>query len=153
MIISLWSCHNVLKITYIVSSLQTSSWLNIPIEKRSNTVVSLDIPTKEVSILTHVMNVQVWDYSDDDPITTSGVDSNLNRREFDVVTQIMDLDLSKGSDKDQSQFSVGPSWFFVLWSVVWRKRERLRGIYLTDLDKWLKSVVCVCPPLSQEVGN
>jgi hypothetical protein len=89
------------------------------------------------------MRVQVWDYSDDDPITTSGVDSNLNRRVFDVVTQIMDLDLSKGSDKDQSQFSVGPSGFFVLWSVVWRKRERLRGIYPTTLDKWLKSVVCV----------
>ncbi len=38
-------------------------------------------------------------------------------------------------------FEVGPSGhFFFLWSVAWRKRERLRGRRPTALDKWLKTV-------------
>jgi hypothetical protein len=52
-------------------------------------------------IIVHLVSVNGPDWSA--TVSSSGTDSNLSRRALDVVAQIMDLDLSKESDKDQAQ--------------------------------------------------
>jgi hypothetical protein len=52
-------------------------------------------------IIVHLVSVNGSEWSG--VVTSSGDDSDLSRRALDVVVQIMDLDLSKESDKDQAQ--------------------------------------------------
>ena len=58
------------------------------------------------------------------PVAVSDTDSNLSHRAFDVVAQIMDLDLEKESDKHQSMLP-GPGqsdndWDRVTWEEQWQ---------------------------------
>ena len=76
--------------------IHTVNWISCS-HQMSKDLDSLKIDPIIVHLV--IMNGPEWS----DPVTESGGDSKLWYRVIEVVTQIMDLDLSKESDKDQDE--------------------------------------------------